>query len=205
VTAREGLGPRRRRPPHRHAGRRASRPPAPATGASLRARLRDLSWRSTALRWSMASSRSRSASCRSWRSARAVRPSRSSPDRRSISAPSPLVKERLEPVDRGLPASSELPDQRVGQGTICLPLGGQGGIELGGRDGFRLDEHVPEQVLPLILAEGGVQLLRRDELLVQENLSQQRAASISCCSASARASCVSLMSPSLTSSPPSSG
>jgi hypothetical protein len=38
--------------------------------------------------------------------------------------------------------------------TICLPLSGQGGVELNGRDGFRLDEHVPEQVLPLILCRG---------------------------------------------------
>jgi hypothetical protein len=66
-------------------------------------------------------------------------------------------------------------DQSVAKRTVGLPLRREGGLELSWRDGLRLDQHVPKQMRPLILAQERVEFVGRDELLIQEYLTEQRA------------------------------
>src|SRR6185436_18000240 len=64
-------------------------------------------------------------------------------------------------------------DQDLAERRPRAPLGGEGRLQLGRRHEVRLDQDVPEEMLPAVLGEDDVQLVRREQLLLDEQLPEQ--------------------------------
>ena len=96
-------------------------------------------------------------------------------------------------------------DQRLAERNAGPPLAGERGLELSRRDEVRLDQDVTQQMLAPVLAEHEVELVRGDELLVDEQLPEQGRGSACSWRASTRSSWTSLIKRSLTRRPPSRG